>query len=110
MPSHVGRAARGTITIADALAIGRRLRAAYARERLEEVLNAVAEDAFNPHQADLVSWHDEARFEIELREAVREVTDATITVLTERLEELIASAPPRVVGRMSAQPHYSDRT
>jgi hypothetical protein len=110
MPTTVSRAARGTITISDALAVGRRLRAAYARERLEEVLNAVAEDALNPHQADLVSWHDDARFEMELREAVREVTDATIVVLTERLEELIAAAPPRVLGRMSAQPHYSDRT
>jgi len=110
MSTTAGRARHDSIDLGDALAIGRRLRAAYGRERLEEVLLAVAEDALNPHQSDLLSWHDEGRFEVDLRDAIREVTDATIVVLTERLDELISSAPPRVVGRMSSQAAYSDRT
>ena len=36
------------------------LRAAYARERLEEVIRAVAEDALSPSQSDILPWHDES--------------------------------------------------
>jgi hypothetical protein len=97
------------IPTADASAVVRGLNAAYARERLEEVIRAVAEDALNPCVTDVLPWHDEARFEDDLREAVREITDSANGLLTERLTDLLESAPPRLVGRLASAPRFSDQ-
>jgi hypothetical protein len=93
----------------DAAAMVRGLHGAYARERLEEVIRAIAEDALCPSPAEILPWHDEARFEDDLREAVREITDATNDLLTERLTDLFESAPPRLLGRLASAPRFSDQ-
>jgi hypothetical protein len=93
----------------DAGAVVRGLNGAYARERLEEVIRAIAEDALSPTPVDILPWHDEARFEDDLREAVREITDTTNGLLTERLTDLLESAPPRLVVRLASTPRFSDQ-
>ena len=90
-------------------AVIRGLNGAYARERLEEVIRAIAEDALNPYPADILPWHDEARFEDDFREAVLEITEAANGLLTERLTDLLESAPPRLVGRLASAPRFSDQ-
>ena len=93
----------------DAAAVVRSLNGAYSRERLEEVIRAIAEDALSPSTTDILPWHDESRFEDDLREAVREITDATNGLLTERLTDLLDSAPPRLIGRLASAPRFSDQ-
>jgi hypothetical protein len=112
MPTLV-RQSSGTATMripsGDATAVVRGLHVAYARERLEEVIRAIAEDALNPSPADTVPWHDEVRFGDDLRDAVLEITDATNSLLTERLTDLLESAPPRLMGRLTSAPRFSDQ-
>ena len=93
----------------DAAVVLRGLQGAYARERLEEVIRAIAEDALMPYPADVLPWHDEARFGDDLREAVQEITEAANDLLTERLTDLLESAPPRLVGRLTSAPRFSDQ-
>ncbi len=111
MPTLV-RQSSSTVTVmttTDDAAVVRGLHAAYARERLEEVIRAIAEDALNPWQPDQAPWHDEAPFEDDLLEAVREIATTTNTLLAERLTELLDSAPPRLAGRLAAAPRFSDQ-
>lgn len=112
MPTLVRQSSSmGTVTntAGDVGAVVRGLHGAYARERLEEVIRAIVEDALSPSPADVLPWHDEARFEDDLREAVLEITDATNVLLTERLVDLLESAPPRLMGRLASAPRYSDQ-
>ena len=112
MPTLV-RQSSGTATIitrvGDASAVVRGLNVAYSRERLEEVIRAIAEDALSPTPIDILPWHDETRFEDDLRAAVREITDATNGLLTERLTDLLESAPPRLMDRLATAPRFSDQ-
>ena len=89
--------------------VARGLRAAYARERLEDVIRAIAEDALSPSQSDLLPWRDETLFEADLRAAVADVTDATTILLVRRLTDVMDSAPPKLVGRLAAAPRFSDQ-
>ena len=112
MPTLV-RQSSSTATIinrvGDASAVVRGLNGAYSRERLEEVIRAIAEDALSPTPIDILPWHDETRFEDDLRAAVREITDATNGLLAERLTDLLESAPPRLMGRLASAPRFSDQ-
>ena len=89
--------------------MARGLRAAYARERLEEVIRAIAEDALSPSHTDTLPWRDETLFEADLRAAVTEVTEATTVLLFRRLTDVMDSAPPTLVGRLAAAPRFSDQ-
>jgi KaiC/GvpD/RAD55 family RecA-like ATPase len=88
--------------------VERGLRAAYARERLEEVIRAIAEDALSPSQSDMLPWNDESLFEADLRAAVADVTAATTALLVRRLTDVMDSAPPTLVGRLAAAPRFAD--
>ena len=73
----------------------RDLKAVYAHERIEEVIRAVVEDALSPSLPDVLPWHDEVRFETDLRDTIREITESTDRLLAERLTRLLESASPR---------------
>lgn len=88
--------------------MARGLRAAYARERLEEVIRAIAEDALSPNHSDLLPWRDDVLFEADLRAAVTEVTEATTVLLVRRLTDVMDSAPPTLVGRLATGPRFTD--
>jgi hypothetical protein len=93
---------------ADGHKMSRSLHAAYSRERIEEVIRAVAEDALIPSRVDVVPWHDEGRFESELREAVREIADAANGLLAERLQTLLETAPSGLTDRLASARRFSD--
>lgn len=93
---------------ADGRKLTRSLHTAYSRERIEEVIRAVAEDALIPSRVDVVPWHDEARFESELREAVREIADAANGLLAERLRMLLETAPSGLTDRLASARRFSD--
>ena len=93
----------------DARAVTRLLVAVYARERVEEAIRAIAEDALSPGRPDLLSWHDEAGFDDDLGKAVRDIAASANLMLAERLEGLLASAPPSVVGRMTSAPRWPEQ-
>lgn len=99
---------RARISVSDGREVTRSLQSAYARERIEEVIRAVAEDALIPCRVDVLPWHDEALFEDDLREAIREIADAANGLLAERLTNLLESAPPGLVGRLASAPRFSD--
>ncbi len=88
--------------------IRRCLHSAYARERIEEVIRAVAEDALIPGRIDVVRWADESRFEAELREAVREVADMADTLLEARLAGMLETAPSGLTHRLASARGFSD--
>ena len=92
----------------DDRAVIRGLDAAYARQRIEEVIRAVAEDALIPCRVDVPPWHDEAHFEDGFRDAVVEIATTAHTLLAERLSELLESAPPALAGRLAAAPRLAD--
>ena len=54
------------ISAGEASEVTRSLQAAYSRERIEEVIRAVVEDALSPSRVDVLPWHDETRFEDDL--------------------------------------------
>ena len=111
MPTLV-RPTRGTgaqVAPSEVRPVTRILEAAYARERLEDVVRAVAEDALNPWRSDVLPWHDEAQFEDDLDRAVREIAGAANVLLAARLADLIESAPPRVAGRLASVPRWSEQ-
>jgi len=111
MPTLVGPSSGTGTRVAgsDSRNVTRILGAAYARERLEDVIKAVAEDALNPGRSDVLPWHDEAGFEDDLDKAVREIADAANMLLAERLTDLLDSAPPRVVGRLASVQRWSEQ-
>ena len=85
------------------------LEAAYARERLEEVIRAIAEDALHRGRSEVLPWHDEAEFADDLERAVREIAASANVLLAARLAELIESAPPRVAGRLASVPRWHEQ-
>lgn len=93
---------------ADDRHLTRSLHAAYARERIEEVVRAIAEDALNPSTVEFVPWHDEGHFEDELHEAVREIADTANGLLAARLATLLESAPPRLAVRLASAKGFPD--
>ena len=110
MPTLVGPT-QGTgtqVAPSDVRPVTRILEAAFARARLEEVVRAVAEDALNPSRSDVLPWHDEAQFEDDLDRAIREIAAAADVLLAARLADLIASAPPRVAGRLASVPRWHE--
>ena len=92
----------------DPQAIDRSLHAAFAHQRIEEIVRAVLEDAMSPARFDVPPWHDDAAFEAELVSAVRDITDATTDLIAESLAMLLETAPPRLAGRLAAAPRFMD--
>jgi hypothetical protein len=84
--------------------MGYLLDAAYARERIAEVVRAVAEDAIDPGPTDEHPWDDEPGFANDLNLVSAEIAGMTRGLLVERLADLLGSAPPRVADRL-AGPH-----
>jgi len=111
MPSLVGPSPGATAPVeaTDTVSISRLLVAVYARERLEDAIRAVVEDAISPHRPDGQPWRAEAGFDDELGAAVREIAASTNLLLVERLEALLEIAPPSVRGRMSSVPRWPEQ-
>ena len=110
MPTVTARSSgtRAPLSVADSHEVIRGLDAAYARQRIEEVIRAVAEDALVPCRVDVLPWHDEASFEDDLRDAVKEIAETANALLVERLSDLLDSAPPALAGRLAAAPRLAD--
>ena len=102
MPTYAGRVSGAAVRfpVDRHPAVAHDLQAAYAHERIEEVIRAVAEDALSPGLDGAPPWRDEIDFSDELLTAIQEVTDAADRLLAERLTELLATAPPNLVGRL----------
>ena len=77
MPTVITRSSVTAVRISagEASEVTRSLHAAYARERIEEVIRAVVEDALSPSRIDVLPWHDEIRFEDDLTRAIQEIAD-----------------------------------
>jgi len=100
--------------LTDPLVIDRSLEAAYARQRIEELVRGVLEDALSPAcvdaaRVDAPPWDKDVSFQAELTAAVGDVTDATTALVAERLSMLLESAPPRLAGRLAAAPRFMER-
>jgi hypothetical protein len=111
MPTLVG-SSPGTgarIVATDSGSVTRLLVTVYARERLEDVIRGVAEDALSPSMEDAAPWQAEASFDDDLARAVRDIAASTNLLLVERLSELLETAPPSVRGRMSSVPRYPEQ-
>jgi hypothetical protein len=98
----------GLIPASDARAIERSLRDAYARQRIEEILRAVLEDALSPARLEVPPWHDDAVFEAEFARAVTEMADETTDLVAEHLAILLETAPPRLAVRLAAASRFVD--
>jgi hypothetical protein len=112
MPALVGQSS-GRVTTTptiDARAVPRALHAAYARERLAEVIRAIAEDALSPDLTDDLPWRQEAVFDADLRRAVDEIAQATTLLLTDALSDLLQTAPPGLAGRLTATARFVDHS
>jgi hypothetical protein len=110
MPTVITRASVTAVRISagDPSEVKRNLQAAYARDRIEEVIRAVVEDALSPSRVDVLPWHDEVRFERDLHEVIQDITDTADRQLAERLTDLLDTAPPALAGRLAAAPRFSD--
>jgi hypothetical protein len=110
MPTYAGQVSRTAVRfpVDRRPPVVRDLDAAYARERIEEVIRAVAEDALSPGLDGAPPWHDELDFTDELLTAIQEVTETADRLLAERLTELLATASPGLVGRLATAPRLSD--
>ena len=62
-----------------------------------------------PSRPDVLPWHAEAAFDDDLDRVIRDIAASANLMLAERLEDLVASAPPSVVGRMSSVPAGPNR-
>ena len=100
---------RARIPARDAEAIERSLEAAYTRERIEELVRGVLEDALSPTRLDVPPWHDDAAFEADFARAVAEVTEATTDLVAEHLAILLETVPPRLAVRLAATPRFIDQ-
>jgi hypothetical protein len=111
MPALVGQpSGRATTTSAvDLVAVSRSLDAAYARERLADVIRAIAEDALNPNPIGVPPWRDEPGFDAGLRWAVDEITESTTVLLASALADLLETASPRLIGRLASTTRFADR-
>ena len=110
MPTVMTRSSATTVRISagEASEVTRNLHAAYSRERIEEVIRAVVEDALSPSRIDVLPWHDEIRFGDDLQRAIHEIAETANGQLAERLADLLDSAPPALAGRLAAAPRFSD--
>ena len=110
MPTLVVHSAglRARIPASDAQAIERTLQAAYTRERIEELVRGILEDALSPEGFDALPWRDDAAFEADFARAVAEVTDATTDLVAEQFATLLRIAPPRLAVRLAAAPRFMD--
>jgi len=101
--------ARASIPASDARVIERNLRSAYARQRIEEIVRAILEDALCPAGTDVPPWHGDALFEAELVRAVTDIGGQTTDLLAEHLAMLLETAPPRLGVRLAAAPRFVDQ-
>jgi hypothetical protein len=110
MPTVITRSSATAIRISagDPSEVRRNLQAAYARDRIAEVIRAVVEDALSPSRVDVLPWHDEVRFGRDLHLVIEEIADTADRQLAERLTDLLDSAPPALAGRLAAAPRFSD--
>lgn len=111
MPALVGQSS-GRVTMTPAIdlqSVPRALHAAYARERVAEVIRAIAEDALSPNLTDELPWRHEAAFDADLRRAVDEITESTTMLLAAALSDLLETAPPRLVVRLASTSRFADR-
>lgn len=102
-----GRRARTPVS--DARAIERSLHAAYARQRIEELVRAILEDALSPAPMDEPLWHDDVLFEAEFARVVADITRETTDLVAEHLAILLETAPPRLAVRLAAAPRFVDQ-
>jgi hypothetical protein len=111
MPTLVGSSpgSRTRIVATDNGSVARLLVTVYARERLEDVIRGVAEDALSPSMANDAPWNAEASFDDDLARAVQDIAASANLLLVERLSELLQTAPPSVRGRMSSVPRYPEQ-
>jgi len=110
MPTVITRSSATAVRVStgESPEVTRSLHAAFARERIEEVIRAVVEDALSPSRIDVLPWHDEIRFGDDLQRAIHEIAESTNSELAERLADLLESAPPALAGRLAAAPRFSD--
>jgi hypothetical protein len=110
MPTVITRSSVTAVRISagEASEVRRSLHAAYSRERIEEVIRAVVEDALSPSRVDVLPWHDQVPFERDLHCVIQEIADTADRQLAERLTDLLESAPPTLAGRLAAAPRFSD--
>ncbi len=101
--------ARASIPASDARAIERNLQSAYARQRIEEIVRAILEDALCPAGTDVPPWHGDALFEAELVSAVTDIGGQTTDLVAEHLAILLETAPPRLAMRLAAAPRFVDQ-
>lgn len=100
---------RTPIPASDAHAIERSLHDVYARERIEELVRGVLEDALSPSRLDAPPWHKDAAFEAEFARAVIDITDIATDLVAEHLSILLETAPPRLAVRLAAAPRFTDQ-
>ena len=110
MPTLIVHSAglRARIPASDMRAIERSLQAAYTRERIEELVRGILEDALSPARLDVPPWHDETAFEAEFTQAVAAITDATTDLVAEHLATLLETAPPKLAVRLATAPRFMD--
>jgi hypothetical protein len=101
---------RARVPVSDAHAIERSLQTAYARERIEDVVRGILEDALSPAPVDIRPWRDDPLFEAEFAIVVTDITDATTDLVAEQLSILLETVPPRLAGRLAAAPRFLDHT
>lgn len=94
----------------DAHAIGRSLHDVYARERIEELVRGVLEDALSPSRPDAPPWHDDIAFEAGFARAVIDITDVATDLVAEHLAILLETAPPRLAGRLAAASRFTEQS
>jgi hypothetical protein len=100
---------RTPIPVSDAHAIERSLHDVYARERIEELVRGVLEDALSPARLEAPPWHADPLFEAEFARAVIDITDVATDLVAEHLAILLEAAPPRLAVRLAGAPRFTDQ-
>ena len=97
------------ISAGEASEVTRNLHAAYSRERIEEVIRAVVEDALSPSRVDVLPWHDEVRFEDDLQRVDPRDRRRRPTASSRNGSPTCSSQRrPTLAGRLAAAPRFSD--
>jgi hypothetical protein len=99
---------RARVPNGDAHAIERTLQTTYARERIEEIVRGILEDALIPVRLDVPPWHDDAAFEAEFAAAVADVTNETTDLVAQHLAILLETAPPGLAARLASVSCFAD--
>jgi hypothetical protein len=99
---------RPRVPASDAHSIERSLHSAYARERIEELVHDVLEDALSPARLDAPPWRGDPAFEAEFERAVIDIAEVTTDLVAEHLSILLEAAPPRLAVRLAAAPRFRD--